>query len=67
MTSAISFAAWRSNSISDGVSVRGVGHVPSFRWSKAVDGVSEAVALSPFVISPAVFSNFMMCPGQLKV
>ena len=38
---AISLLLRRSNSISDGVNVRGAGEVPSFRLSEAVEGVTE--------------------------
>jgi hypothetical protein len=32
----------RNNSISDGVSIRGAGEVPSFRLSKVVEAVTKA-------------------------
>ncbi|MDE0223888.1 MAG: hypothetical protein OXP28_01985 [Gammaproteobacteria bacterium] len=41
---AISFALCRSKSISDLVNILGPGEIPSFRLSKAVEGVTETGA-----------------------
>ncbi len=58
VTSATSCAHFRSKPISDAVSIRGAGEIPSLRLSKAIEGVAE---LPP----PPVFKGFSMFRPKL--
>ena len=58
-TSATSLLLRCSNSISDGVNIRGAGEVPSFRLSKAVEGVTELVPPPQLKVRSALFSELM--------
>lgn len=62
-----SFAHCFSRTISDGVNIRGAGEVPSFRLSKAIEGVSEE-SFPPLLEVFAVFlSEFMnLLPGRAE-
>jgi len=51
--SAISRLLRRNKAISDGVSIRGAGEIPSFRLSEAVEGVTESLL-------PPIFKVFAM-------
>ena len=59
MTFAISSADLRNSSISDGVSIRGVGDVPNLRCNKAVEGVSDMVGPLHVKLPPVVLLSFM--------
>ena len=59
VTWAASFAHCRSKSISDRVNIRGVGEVPSFRVSKAIEGVAEVFLPPRFEVRPVLPSEFM--------
>ena len=48
VTCAISLSLFRSNSISNLVSIRGVGEEPSLRFSSAVEGVTKPLELPSF-------------------
>ena len=56
---AISSALRRSKSISDGVSIRGAGEIPSLRLSAAVEGVAEMRLPSLLEIRSVLVSEFI--------
>ena len=56
---AISLALCRSKSISDRVNIRGPGEIPSFRLSKAVEGVTE-LGPPPLLEVPSVLFSELM-------
>ncbi len=58
-TSEASFAHCRSKSISDGVSIRGAGEVPSLRLSKSIEGVAETLLPPLLEVQSAFPSEFM--------
>ena len=69
VTAATSFADCRSKSISNRVSIRGAGEVPSLRLSKAIEGVPELLS-PPLLEVRAVFLSELMelflCRVQLR-
>ena len=56
---AISLALCRSKSISDRVNIRGAGEVPSFRLSKAVEGVTEGLTPPLVEVSSVLLSELI--------